>query len=67
MRKRLIETGVMKEDGDTAVFQRDHLFGSPSTAASALAGRTANGWTEWRDASGKTLKEAKRGGAEVVG
>ena len=27
-------------------------FGSPSMAAVALLGRTANGWMEWKDASG---------------
>jgi predicted GIY-YIG superfamily endonuclease len=60
-RKKLVEVGIMKEKGETVVFQRDHLFGSPSTAAMILLGRTANGWTEWKDADGKTLAEVKRG------
>jgi hypothetical protein len=44
------------------VFTRDHLFSSPSTAAMAVMGRSANGWVEWKTASGKTLDEVKRQG-----
>ena len=60
LRRRLIESGVMSEVGDTVVFQKDYLFGSPSMAAMALAGRTANGWIEWKDKAGKTLDSLKR-------
>jgi hypothetical protein len=59
-RKRLIDSGVMQVQGDRVVFMKDHLFGSPSMAAVAMLGRTANGWNEWKDASGKTLHELKR-------
>ena len=61
-RQKLIETGVMREAGDTVVFTKDHLFNSPSMALVALAGRTANGWREWKDASGRSLDEVKRSG-----
>lgn len=64
-RQKLVETGVMKEDGETVVFQKDHLFNSPSMALIALLGRTANGWKEWKDAAGRTLDEAKRSTPEV--
>lgn len=60
MRLKLIETGVLKEVGDTVVFTKDHLFSSPSSAAQALLGRSANGWTEWKSADGKTLDALKR-------
>ncbi|PZR18334.1 MAG: DUF4357 domain-containing protein [Archangium gephyra] len=63
-RARLVETGVMKEVGDTVVFTRDHLFGSPSMAATALLGRTSNGWTEWKTEAGVTLHDAKRADTE---
>lgn len=63
-RERLIADGVMKVEGDTVVFTRDHLFRSPSTAAVALLGRTANGWLEWKNAAGQTLDAVKR---QVVG
>ncbi len=59
-RKKLVEQGVMVEKGDTVVFPKDHLFNSPSMAAVALLGRTANGWKEWKNKAGKTLHELKR-------
>jgi hypothetical protein len=63
-RAKLIESGVMRVDGDKVVFERDHLFGSPSMAAIALLGRTANGWTTWKTKDGRTLHELKRQGSE---
>ncbi|MCE5268718.1 MAG: GIY-YIG nuclease family protein [Planctomycetaceae bacterium] len=60
LRARLLESGVMREDGDMCVFDKDYLFRSPSMAAMALTGRTANGWLEWRTKDGKTLDAVKR-------
>jgi hypothetical protein len=62
LRLKLIETGVMREDGDKVVFEKDHLFGSPSMAGMALLGRTANGWITWKTKDGRTLDEVKRKG-----
>lgn len=66
MRSQLITEGVLTEIASSAgsllVFTRDHLFSSPSTAAMAVMGRSANGWIEWKTASGKTLDEVKRQG-----
>jgi hypothetical protein len=66
MRSQLIMEGVLAENAGSAgsmlVFTRDHLFSSPSTAAMAVMGRSANGWVEWKTASGKTLDEVKRQG-----
>jgi hypothetical protein len=66
MRSQLITEGVLTEiagsAGSLLVFTRDHLFSSPSTAAMAVMGRSANGWVEWKTASGKTLDEVKRQG-----
>lgn len=59
-RERLVESGVLRVEGDRVVVTKDHLFASPSTAAVALVGRTANGWMEWKNAEGKTLDELKR-------
>lgn len=59
-RERLIQHGVMREVGETVVFQRDHLFGSPSMASVALLGRTSNGWNDWKNKDGKTLHVLKR-------
>lgn len=55
-RQRLIDQGAMRVEGDRIVFDKDHLFRSPSMAAVALMGRTANGWIEWKNAEGKTLR-----------
>jgi hypothetical protein len=63
-RKKLVESGVMVENGDAVEFPKDHLFGSPSMAATALLGRTANGWTEWTNAAGDTLDKIKRSNVE---
>jgi predicted GIY-YIG superfamily endonuclease len=60
LRDRLLESGVMCADGDTVVFQKDHLFRSPSMAALSLMGRTCNGWVDWKTKDGKTLDAVKR-------
>jgi len=62
LRLKLVETGVMREDGEKVVFEKDHLFGSPSMAGMALLGRTANGWITWKTKDGRTLDELKRRG-----
>lgn len=65
-RQRLLDGGVMREVADTVVFEKDHLFGSPSMAAIALLGRTSNGWKEWKSKDGVTLHALKRTGAEAA-
>lgn len=62
VRERLIASAVMEDsEAGTMTFPRDHLFRGPSSAASALLGRTANGWREWKNAQGLTLSQVKRG------
>lgn len=65
-RQRLLDASVMREEGDTVVFEKDHLFGSPSMAAIALLGRTSNGLMERKSKEGATLDALKRG-PEVAG
>lgn len=60
LRTNLLDSGVMKTKGDQVVFTKDHLINSPSTAALAIMGRTANGWIEWKTKEGKTLDLVKR-------
>jgi Domain of unknown function (DUF4357) len=60
IRQQLAAEGIMAALGGVVVFTRDHLFASPSTAAVALMGRSANGWAEWKTAQGQTLDEVKR-------
>ena len=60
IREALVKDGVMAPQDGLYVFTRNHLFPSPSQAAMALMGRSANGWVEWKAANGKTLDELKR-------
>ncbi len=57
LRKDLQSQGVMVSQGDHLAFTQDYLFNSPSTAAGAVQGRSANGRIDWKDNSGRTLKE----------
>ena len=59
-REKLISSDVVNETNGRLVFQRDHLFNSPSAAETAVMARQANGWTEWVDESGRTLDEVVR-------
>ena len=62
VRERLIESGVLRVEGDRIVMTRDYIFGSPSQAAVVLLGCSVNGWREWKNAEGRTLHEVKRAG-----
>ena len=67
IREALVKDGVMAPQDGLYVFTRNHLFPSPSQAAMALMGRSANGWVEWKSVNGKTLDELKRQAVSVVG
>ena len=60
IRERLIKDGVLQDTGEFLTFQDDQDFKSLSAAAATVLGRQANGWTEWKNKSGKTLDELKR-------
>lgn len=60
LREKLIKSGVMREEGETVVFERDYLFKKPSPAVVVLLGRAANGWEEWKTKDGQTLDALKR-------
>lgn len=55
LREQLLEQGVMSVIGERIRFERDYLFKAPSAAAACIAGRTANGPLEWKDAQGRAL------------
>lgn len=59
-RDKLLASDLVKIEGESIVFLKDHLFPSPSRAAMAVLGRTANGWQEWKDSNGTTLDLLKR-------
>lgn len=53
LRNSLTEKGIVDVN---CQFVRDHVFSSPSLAAAVVMGRNANGRTEWKTDSGKSLK-----------
>ena len=57
LRQKLIEEAVLLNKGEYFEFPEDYIFSSPSTAASIVLGRNANGLTEWKLKDGRTLKE----------
>ena len=59
-REKLVSQNVLIDMGDHLIFQEDYLFKSPSAAASQVLGRSANGWSEWKNKQGKTLDELER-------
>lgn len=57
LRRKLLETEIMKENGDKLEFAEDAIFSSPSAAANMVLGRNSNGFAEWITESGKTFKQ----------
>jgi hypothetical protein len=57
LRQKLLNDGVLLDKGEFLEFPEDYIFSSPSTAATMVLGRNANGLTEWKQKSGKTLKD----------
>jgi hypothetical protein len=56
MRQQLLDLGVLAQQGSALAFSQDYTFSSPSTAASVVLGRSANGRMEWKDGQGRSLK-----------
>lgn len=59
IRARLVRDGLFVLEGNHYRLTEDQLFGSPSTAAGVLLGRAASGPMEWKDDSGRRLKELR--------
>jgi hypothetical protein len=59
LRATLLDKGVFVKDKDRYKLTQDYAFSSPSSAASAVLGMSANGRTEWKDEKGRTLKEVQ--------
>lgn len=60
MRDGLINNGILKAENGVLIFTENYTFNSPSTAASVVLGRSANGWIEWKDKNGRTLTDKYR-------
>ena len=56
-RRDLLSQGVLIDENNVYVFKQDYSFKSPSTAAGVIQGSAANGRENWKDKSGKELKE----------
>lgn len=57
LRQKLVMAGIMVSQGDGAyTFQKDAVFNSPTAAAAAIVGGSANGRKLWKR-DGKMLKE----------
>lgn len=61
LRDTLISEGVIVKENDKLIMKRDYLFSSSSSAAMIIMGRSANGLTEWKMKSGKTLQDFETG------
>lgn len=59
-RNKLIEEGILASHNGAYVFNKDVEFSSPSAAAAAIHGGSANGLTSWVNSSGVQLKELQR-------
>ena len=57
LRSHLVETGAFVEEGSSCRLSQDYLFKSISAASSVLLGRQSNGWLEWKNADGVTMKD----------
>jgi hypothetical protein len=61
LRDTLILEGIITKVNDKLILKRDYLFSSSSSAAMIIMGRSANGLTEWKMNSGKTLQAFETG------
>ncbi len=66
LRERLLEAGVLVDVDGGIEFVRDYLASSPSSAATIVLGRSANGRTEWRTKSGQSLGEREEASENVA-
>lgn len=58
LRRQLVESGVLVEDGESSYrFTQDYSFSAPSAAAQVVSGTTVNGRAVWRADDGRTLAE----------
>lgn len=60
IRKEILTKWIIENNWENYIFKQDYIFSSPSSAASVLAWRLANWWTEWKNKDWKTLDEVER-------
>jgi hypothetical protein len=64
LRAELLKNGVLVQQGDKYRFTQDYTFNSPSLASAVVLARSSNGRVDWKDGSGKTLKQLQEAQAE---
>ncbi|MDO2947877.1 DUF4357 domain-containing protein [Aeromonas simiae] len=64
LRAELLGKEVLERHGEGYRFTQDHLFNSPSLAASLVAGNNRSGLDAWHNSSGHTLKQSGFGKKE---
>jgi len=57
IRSDLVERGVLVPEGDKFRFTQDYTFNSPSQASSVVFANSSNGRVDWKDSTGRTLKQ----------
>lgn len=57
LRQKLLDTDILKDNGEFYEFNVDYIFSSPSAASNMILGRNSNGYTEWLSENGISLKE----------
>jgi hypothetical protein len=65
---QLCQLGILKVEGDKAIFTEHYAFSSPSAAAAVVLGRPSNGRTKWkRSETGQSYAdwEAEQIGADA--
>jgi hypothetical protein len=61
LRQSLLEKKILTPKGENHFsFTQDYLFGSPSTAAGIVQGRSANGRLDWKDVRGLSLNDREK-------
>lgn len=63
-RAELKKSGVLASENGKLRFTQNYTFNSPSLAAAVALGRSSNGRVDWKDASGRTLKEYQQAQTE---
>ena len=57
IRSDLVTRGVLVPEGNKFRFTQDYTFNSPSQASSVVFANSSNGRVDWKDSSGRTLKQ----------
>lgn len=57
LKEKLISDGSLKKEKNSYIFTKDVEFTSSSAAGSIIRGGNTDGLIQWKDSSGRTLKE----------